>query len=1389
MAVALGLAPATQAAPAAGNEPASESPTVPGEQYDPALPEESPEATAIAEARATGEAVEVVSQRGEAREVFATPDGDLEAREYVVPVWSRVAGEWQRVDLDLAATADGRIAPTAATVDVTFSAGGDDELVVLSKHGREFALDWPGELPEPVLAQERATYRDVLPGVDLRMEAVPDGFFSLLVVKNAEAAANPELEKIRFELETSGLRVETTPEGGLTALDAGSGGVVFEAPTPLMWDSSTPAATEGGAQARAAAPAVDAAETPAPSDSSRLAEVELEVDSDGSLGELVLGPDLSVLRGEDVQYPVYIDPQTHSPRASAWTMVSRHWSGSPQWKFNGRADEGLGYCVGWSGCNPNEVKRLFYRIDTSRFAGTRVQKAEFVVRNTHSAQCTAHPVQLWRTKGITSSTTWNTQQASGFWIERLRTSSFHYGGNPQQGCRPAGDAEFDITSAVQKAADSRTSTMTFGLRASNESSNLHWKRFSKDAHLRVTYNRPPARIKPSQITLEYGGTCKPQSNPAIARSLGNVHANNVTDPDGDSVRVQFRVRWSGGVWDAPLTSAKRSGSSFSLKLPNHLPQNSTLRLYARAYDGSHYGPWSEVDGHPCYFRYDTSVPAAPTITSDRYPEFDPSGTDIWYQGAGHYGGFTFTAADRDVNRYRYGINNDPTAANQVATSSGAARSVSVLPEEPGLHFVTVQALDQAGNISEVRTYQFLVSPGESPRAAFSFDEGPDAAAAEPDVPQHDATLTGGYALGVPGVVGTALQLDGETGHAAVEGPVVDTGKPFTVSTWARLDTKSAGSSVVVEQTGRNFAGFTIYHSGHYDQWAVLAQRSDDPAGTARSRILADAPVTTGTWTHLAASYDGTNLRFFVNGRLAGTTPHTSAWSAQTSLQIGASRRGSVVSEHLGGSVDQLQFFDYAMTTASGPMAQLYDKQAVSAAPHRPATAVFPFDEPAGTTAATGTADHGPAVYHGGVRTGRPGANEYAATFNGTDSYAVTEAPIVDTSRDFSVSAWARLDKSRAEGAGIIAAQLGADAPGLELYYSKGLDRWAFNQYRSDTPSAGPVRAAQPAGTVAQDGEWVHLVGVHDSVADTLTLYVNGVQAGRTTRGGAWDATGPVMIGAGSYSGDIRSHFPGDIDDVRFYSRVVTPTEVGQLLKQNPLLTARWELNAGSTTSPDASPNENHLTLHGGHEFGPGRHGDALLLDGATGYAQTAGVPLDTTASVSAAAWVQAAAAPEEPVTVLSAAGNRQNALAVRFLPHSEEPGWGSWQVAVAEEDDASSRLSTAVNQLFYDIRDWNHLALVYDGSTKRASLYVNGSLQEIVCTEDSDESCVAGSSWTDNALTFKATHSFQLGRQRSGSGWSEYWPGAIDDVWLYQGVLSAAQVLATGFGDSIAPGP
>ncbi|WP_406174311.1 LamG domain-containing protein [Streptomyces sp. NBC_00996] len=654
------------------------------------------------------------------------------------------------------------------------------------------------------------------------------------------------------------------------------------------------------------------------------------------------------------------------------------------------------------------------------------------------------------------------------------------------------------------------------------------------------------------------------------------------------------------------------------------------------------------------------------------------------------------------------------------------------------------------------------------------DEDAGASVAKGSAPERTAELRGGATPGVSGAKGTAVSFDGVDDYAVTDIPTVDTSTGFSVSAWAKLSTMPDHAAIIAAQPGNHAPGFELYYSKAYDRWAFNQYKADAPdAGIARAMQASASAVKAGEWTHVVGTFSSSSdeLKLYVNGALAGTTAYDSPWDARRGLQIGAGSYDGQPGSFFPGAIDEVQIFDKPLS--SGEVTRLYGKESIRSG--RPARAVFSMDEPADATQLTGKAEVPDATFVGGVTPGRAGVAGKALSLDGVDDYATTGRPLLNNQRSFAISAWAKLPRTKPGHAAIIATQTGTHRPGLELYYSSAYDRWAVNQYSADASDATPIRAMQADGQTAYGDTWTHLVGVHDTVANKLTLYVNGVKAGETDLKADWYAGGAVQIGAGSYDGQPGSFFPGRIDDVRLYDRPVSAGEVQQLFKQRPLVKGRWmfeEQNSGTpATSPDASPEGRAMTLNGGAQLGAGMIGDhGLQLDGVDDYAATASMPVDSSASFTVTAWAQAAAVPSWNAAVVSGEGTNQNAFDLRFVPDAKDPeGLGRWELAVADKDSADASVELVHSTEFYDVRDWNHLAVTYDGFTKEARLYVNGVLQEVTCQDDSGCDLLA---WAEDVLAFKASKSLQAGRSKSG----EYFPGQVDDVWAFQGALNDSQI-------------
>lgn len=1143
----VGWAPAVGTAPAAA-APAAQTPVAGVDADQPAVTE----VAASARARQTGQRVEVLSARAETREVYALPSGRFELVQHLRPVRARKDGRWVPVDTTLTRTPDGGLAPAAATVDLRLSGGGTAPFVTMSRVGRRLALSWPGRLPAPTVDGDTATYADVLPGVDLRVRARVDGFSHLLVVKTPQAARNPALASLRFKVDAPGLSMTTDPAGVMKVTDRRSGGEVFQAPAPLMWDSppspATSRAEPGGAGPGAAAatgPVGTArhGELDGPREGARTARLGVGL----AAGELRLSPDRGMLTAPGTRFPVYLDPVWKTVQDSARIMVSSAYPTTSYWDFNGKSTEGLGLCdVQLDGdCGRDQRKRLFYRVPISSMAGKHIISAEFTAYETHAYNCSDNrTVQLWHAKPFLTTSTWNTTADN--WLSQLASRDVSYCSRT-----PVEFGGSALRNVVQAAATRKDGTITFGLKAHSESSMAWWKRYADDAFLRIQYNTPPPQPPVKNLSMSPGGPCPVPSAPPTVNRLPTLYAI-LTDADsGDAAKLyaEYTIAWSGGSWVSPRIGPKTTGSTFQVTAPSTIPQNTALSWYVRTWDGYEYSPWSSSGAaERCHFRYDSAAPPAPTVSSTDYPASDPENPDDpWHDGVGRYGQFTISAAAADVNRYWIGVNTTPTQAGEYRPASpGGPVTVPIAPTRSGVNFLYVKALDAAGNASAPATYLFRVNAGSGPKAHWRLDEPAGSttvtATTVDGVPAADATATGGATLGVDGQVGTALRGDGRTGYAQTAEPVIDTNASFAVAAWVKLENTN-GFATAVSQDGSVVAGFYLQYAKANDRWAFALNNDDALAGGVR--VLSTAP---------------------------------------------------------------------------------------------------------------------PAV-----------------------------------------------------------------------------------------------------------GEWTHLVGVYDAVAHKARLYVNGALQQEQAFTVDWNATGPMAIGRAWHNSAKVDFFPGAIDDVRVFDRIVTAEEVADLFAAHPVVAGRWTLNTDGT---DGSGRGRHLSLAGDARIDQaagwlGSPPGALVLDGSGDYAATAGPVVATHRGFTVAGWATSAAAPTGRAAVFSQAGATNSGFTLRYDP-AVAGGAGGWQVELPDADTAGAALQTADHSAYRWQLDWDHVAIVYDSFADVLRLYVNGSLEQTEAR--------ASERW--NTLGFDATGPLQIGRSKSGGVWGEYWPGAIDDVWAFSGVLSQEQIQA-----------
>ncbi|AZM61976.1 laminin G [Streptomyces sp. WAC 01420] len=1149
------------------------------------------EQQALAEAQKSGRKVEVVGLRSERREVFAEPDGSFTAREYTEPVRTVQNGEWVDVDETLVERADGTWGPKAATVDVSFSAGQTDKpFVTMRRSGRELALSWPyGQLPEPTVEGDTATYTEVLPGVDLALRAEADGFGHLLVVKTPEAASDPRIARLDLGMTTDGLNVAEDAAGAIVAEDAVVGGTVFQAGKPVMWDSAaveeTPAGKQGpkavaktlqdaaGESAIPTAPGTRAAPEPAlegPGGGGRVAPLDVEVGQ----GRLSLIPDQELLSSEDTVFPVVIDPIQRTTSRTAWTGIMSGMPSEQDWKYSGSA--GVGKCptdYSPKSCDGIGSRRLLFTMPLSFYKGKQIMGATFSARVEHiySATPTAEPIRLYRIGGkdyrITSSSNWS--NTSDDWDDHIGTVDKAISPtscSSQANLHFEGGASGELTSEVKTAAANGWNSMTLGLRAADESRFAEWKRICGNAYLSIKYNNLPRQIRTADMSTDPGGSCKWGAGRATTDRPPTLEAI-ASDPDHgngktDKVKVQFKVEWTD-----PTTKEAKSytylsrdwlsptrGTEFKHTVKSTIPQNTVIYWSARATDGDGYGPWSSA-GDPaqrCEFVYDKTWPGKPLVLSKQYPS-----DTVYHDGVGTYGTFSFSPnpndsiPDTDVVEYRYSFNG---AALTRLTPAKAGGSVSTqwMPTRSGRQVLEVIAVDKAGHASST-LYDFLVSEGRPVVAQWNLADPADGTEAHDESGEFSATAGTAVAFGADGPGGkadSAAHLDGSAdAYLDVSETVLDTAKSFSVSAWVR-PTALDHDTTVVSQDGTGEPGFTLGYDATAKTWAFAVPVNDVDSLGKWQALAADTTVIKDQWVLLTGVYDaqkagGPQLQIYVNKDLKGTADRRSTWKSYGPLQIGRATAKSGYRDHFTGDLAEVRAFDRVL-----PPAQVAELMTVKPA----RKGYWQLDEATGGGSPE-TGGGQALTLAGDASIYRPAdplfdvsalVGEGNLVLDGDGDHAATATAPVTGNSSFTLTARAQLTSLDPEKSQTVLSLPGAHANRVQVRYQAATQQWELAVARTDAAAPEIVTFTDDQALPDTGASGQHLAVVYDAFANSIRLYVDGqlVAGAYGEDATLWSATGGLQVGR-SLRGESE-YFAGAIDEVRAYSGAADPVAVQRM---------------------------------------------------------------------------------------------------------------------------------------------------------------------------------------------------------------------------------------------------
>ena len=244
---------------------------------------------------------------------------------------------------------------------------------------------------------------------------------------------------------------------------------------------------------------------------------------------------------------------------------------------------------------------------------------------------------------------------------------------------------------------------------------------------------------------------------------------------------------------------------------------------------------------------------------------------------------------------------------------------------------------------------------------------------------------------------------------------------------------------------------------------------------------------------------------------------------------------------------------FALGLSASAIESLFSQQEIALAHSMDFTSglvgYWKFDDGSGTTAVDSSGNGNNGTLNGGP-TWTTGRINDALSFNGSSSEVDINKNVLNTAGDYTVAAWVQLNNASNWASAV--SQDGTNVSGFFLQYTNpnmpNGGRFAFSLINADSTQGTTTRAISPFNP--STGIWYHLAGVHDSTNNQIKLYVNGTLVDTQSVGAAWNASGETVVGRARFNGPV-DFWPGLIDDVRVYNRILSSQDVADLYNSAP----------------------------------------------------------------------------------------------------------------------------------------------------------------------------------------------------------------------------------------------
>lgn len=508
---------------------------------------------------------------------------------------------------------------------------------------------------------------------------------------------------------------------------------------------------------------------------------------------------------------------------------------------------------------------------------------------------------------------------------------------------------------------------------------------------------------------------------------------------------------------------------------------------------------------------------------------------------------------------------------------------------------------------------------------------------------------------------------------------------FTASAWIKPITLGSNAAIINRRNAGNVGGFTIESPGQYLRCYAYISGS--------YKYIDTPTLLLNVWQYYACSYDGTNLKAYVNGINVGTTAISGTMNNPASAIVRIGQNSTNFAVTFNGSIDNVKLYNRALSNAEvtsdynqgQSIAYFNFDEAYGTTLHNQnqttsdngLISFWKFNEGTGTTGFSETgANHMVLGSGGSAPTWVAGKVATGLNFNGTNQYSSYTDTSNSLGGNYTLSGWIYRNAD--------------NSASYERIFSKSDITNAYNNWMDVAPgnvlkcslytTSNNIYYMQSSITIPTL-TWVHVACTFNT-ATGFAMYINGVNSVGTTAGtpaASKNTSNNFNFGSADAAGSKSFMFNGILDNFKIYNRTLLPSEIAsEYSNSNGDMIGFGTIGAGATWVDGTRSSSNQKPL-----------GKALNFNGTNQYVALTPVA-NGPYSRSVSAWVKGV-----PTS------GRYEILNKNYNFFNIQNGLLGFYVNGAQTSYVFS--STTISPT-----SWNFVAGTYDITTGLETVYING---------------------------------------------------------------------------------